>query len=326
MGNFEKLVVVAVLFVAAVVLAISFNRGGEEGDATDPMQAAQRVLEEDEGLAGLPPEDAFAPGALLEESPAPSLLLNAGTEAPLAAAAESGAAPAGLQPSESFAPASLTLEPRSDASQRILADTIGLRPSFADQYMVYRVAEGDTWTGLAQRFYQDGQYTRNLMRANDDMAQLVPGNDILVPIYDELSVESEPGFASSGLQSESIAAGSALSAGAAPRTSEPAPAAPARTSTGPALEYEVKPGDTLSDISLAVFGTATRWKELLTANSDKLRTPESLQVGMKLKIPEGGKLPAAGAAKPAPKAVAKKPEAKPASATTAPAPKKKTVL
>ena len=73
------------------------------------------------------------------------------------------------------------------------------------------------------------------------------------------------------------------------------------TRAGKLLEYEVRSGDTLSDISLAVFGTATRWKEILEANRDKLQRPESLQVGMKLKIPEGGKLPAA----------VKRPDAKP---------------
>ncbi len=103
------------------------------------------------------------------------------------------------------------------------------------------------------------------------------------------------------------------------------------TGAAKALEYEVKPGDTLSDISLAVFGSATRWKELLEANSDKLRTPESLQVGMKLKIPEGGKLPLAGAPKSPAKSTsagAKKPEPKPV--TSGPKgesnPKKKKVL
>ena len=69
----------------------------------------------------------------------------------------------------------------------------------------------------------------------------------------------------------------------------------------------MRTGDTLSDISLAVFGTSTRWKELLEANRDKLQRPESLQVGMKLRIPEGGKLPAA----------AKKPEPKPKAPATA---------
>src|SRR5262249_22993351 len=59
------------------------------------------------------------------------------------------------------------------------------------------------------------------------------------------------------------------------------------------LIYEVKAGDTLSGISLAVFGTSTRWKELLDANKDVLAKPEALRAGMELKIPDGGKLPAA---------------------------------
>ena len=47
MGNFEKLVVLAVLFLSAIVLAVSLNDDGSEVQAgDDPITAAQARVEE----------------------------------------------------------------------------------------------------------------------------------------------------------------------------------------------------------------------------------------------------------------------------------------
>lgn len=296
MGKFEKLVVLTVLFAAAVVLAVSFTRDRPEVEAADPLSGSDEMLDRNNPALGL--ENAGG-GEVGEESPAPSLLLNAG--------GESEFAPAGLRPA---LPApepepALSLEPESDPSHRILFDTTGLRPSFVDEYMQYTALEGDTWSSLAQRFYQDGRFTRNLRLANEDLDELGPGKQILVPVFDFLALDenadgtAQPAAATPA-SADSVPARSVESA--APRAVEPA-------TSQKTLEYEVRSGDTLSDISMAVFGTATRWKEILEANRDKLQKPESLQVGMKLKIPEGGKLPASTgkgeATKPAPKSNAK---------------------
>lgn len=328
MGKFEKLVVLTVLFVAAIVLAISFNRGSGEVAASDPLSGARELLDQ-EGLAApevqTPPTSPEATTGNADSEAAPSLFLNAGMGDSSPEAGTDGAPTAGLRattPGET----GLSLEPMSDPTQRILGDVPGLRPSFLDEYMMYTVVEGDTWSGLAQRFYQDGQYTRNLHIANEDMPELVPGKPILVPVFDFLAEASEP---APGAEPMTLAQPS----GATPPASDVAPVTKSSVpdaSGTKRLEYEVRPGDTLSDISLAVFGTATRWQEILAANTDKLAKPESLQVGMKLKIPEGGKLPVAGAAKssaPAKKETKSEPKPKTAKATDKPATaKKKKVL
>lgn len=303
MGKTEKLVVLAVVFIAALVLALAFTRGGDEIEASNPLSGAQRIL--DLGAAGGDASDAQGtpspsqplgsvldasahqalPGAVSalgnadDTGATPSLLLNAGAESE----GELGAGTVAT---------ALALEPQSDPSRPILLDTRGLRPSFLEDYMTYTLAEGDTWTGLAQRFYQDGRYTRNLHLANEDLEQLTPGKDILVPVFDFLARDA-------GLQPGGGAAFAEVAAAPTTRTpaAEPAPRIQP-------LEYEVRAGDTLSDISLAVFGTATRWKEILEANRDRLQKPESLQVGMRLNIPAGGKPPAVlkqTEAKPKPK-------------------------
>jgi nucleoid-associated protein YgaU len=304
MGKTEKLVVLAVLFAAALVLAISFNRGGKV-EAADPLRGAQSVLEREGALeepvgslgdATPPPgpsapdeaapdasagRENAAPGPTSADGKTTSLLLNAGVGPESATLA-------------SDAPRSaLSLEPESDPSHRILVDTVGTRPSFLAEFMMYTVGEGDTWSSLAQRFYRDGRYTRNLRLANEDLDRLTPGKDILVPVFDFLAVDAglQPG---AGADPVAAGAGDAPAPAASQAPSfAPPPSAGSASPAGSArlLEYEVRSGDTLSDISVAVFGTATRWKELLEANRDKLQRPESLRVGMKLKIPEGGKLP-----------------------------------
>ena len=49
--------------------------------------------------------------------------------------------------------------------------------------------------------------------------------------------------------------------------------------------YVVQAGDTLSSISRKIYGTPNRWREIFSANRDRLATPESLKIGQTLKIP-----------------------------------------
>ena len=49
--------------------------------------------------------------------------------------------------------------------------------------------------------------------------------------------------------------------------------------------YVVQAGDTLSSISRKIYGTPNRWREIFSANRDRLATPESLKIGQSLKIP-----------------------------------------
>lgn len=337
MGKFEKLVVLTVLFVAAVVLALSLNRNRSEVEAADPLEGARRVLGREEGAR----EEREAPletplarfgrggSSPATEGEAPSLMLHAG--------GESEYAPAGLRPSSARPEPTLSSDSVSDGERRVLVDTNGLRPSFLDAYMTYVVQQGDTWSTLAQRFYQDGRYTRNLHLANDDLEELAPGKEILVPVFDLLAAEASGSAGTDASSRGSVGQLSQNGAGA-PAAKPTKPLDDKGTeSKGPESKletrvqenkatYVVRTGDTLSDISVAVFGTATRWKEILEANRDLLQRPESLQVGMKLKIPQGGKLPLPGPGDAQKAKSAAKPTTAKAAGDTASAPKKKKVL
>lgn len=64
----------------------------------------------------------------------------------------------------------------------------------------------------------------------------------------------------------------------------PAPA-PQTPEAAEGTVHTVQPGETLGAISKRYYGTTTRWKAILEANTDQLDKPERLRAGMKLHIP-----------------------------------------
>jgi nucleoid-associated protein YgaU len=58
-----------------------------------------------------------------------------------------------------------------------------------------------------------------------------------------------------------------------------------RTEAQKTRVYVVKSGDSLSKIAKAVYGDADRWQKIFEANKDKIKDPNAIQVGLKLRIP-----------------------------------------
>jgi nucleoid-associated protein YgaU len=54
----------------------------------------------------------------------------------------------------------------------------------------------------------------------------------------------------------------------------------------PPLSYTVVPGDTLYGISVKVFGTPRHYEKIYELNRDRIRDPNTLQVGINLKLPD----------------------------------------
>lgn len=50
--------------------------------------------------------------------------------------------------------------------------------------------------------------------------------------------------------------------------------------------YTVQPGDTLSKISKQFYGSANEYNKIFEANRDKLQSPDRIQAGQELIIPE----------------------------------------
>lgn len=62
--------------------------------------------------------------------------------------------------------------------------------------------------------------------------------------------------------------------------------APGGTREGDGRIYVVERGDSLSKIAKRFYGDASQWKRIFEANRDRIRDPDLIQPGWRLKIPE----------------------------------------
>jgi len=240
MGRLEKIVVLTVLFLVAVVLGVALN-----SDAPGASSGARGTQENPSNLASLPP-GALSAG-IEREAPAPA--------PEQAEPASSGAGPTLPEPTPPPAvskPAELhpaAPKPAAPASTPYTVTRVGLVPSQSAELMFYTWQAGDTLAAVAQRYYGSKDKLARLQKANEGQsdANLQPGDQIWVP------VEASPAESPAG-------------------------------SSG--TVYLVKKGDVLSGISQQFYGTAKKWQKILDANTDVLSSPDKLQVGMKLRIPE----------------------------------------
>jgi nucleoid-associated protein YgaU len=266
MGNFEKLVVLTVLFLSAIVLAVSLSSDDAPKEGLSPFEDAANRSRESRGQAGEPvtPGDLTlsAEGDRVRSKPTP-----APRETKPAAKTASELDAGGEE--KSAAPKPLVPRTNAKGHPRVLLTLQGLTPAPLEEYMVYTPAAADTWAVLAQRFYQNETYVPLLRAANEDLASPRAGEAILVPVFDFR---------------------------AAPKNHEPRQAAPARSlagnvgdaskpATSGATTYEVVEGDSLWRIAGKVYGSGSRWMEIYDANKDVMSDADSLELGMKLKIP-----------------------------------------
>jgi nucleoid-associated protein YgaU len=261
MGNIERLIVLTVLLLTAVVLAVSLRRDGDESTTGAPLDDARRTIAERIGAS----DGAAAAGeptlaSELQPSRADNPRGAAGSEVDRAAPRDLGrASPTSPNPNGARFP---TLRDRSE-----------LRPTSLSDLMAYTAKPGDTWQALALRFYGDAQYESVLRAANEGLAVPPAGQDLLVPMYDAAAIASARA---------PLAA--VLDAAAAPGAAGTRAAPGAPDGSGARL-HEVKPGETLSSIAKAELGSAARWKEIAALNSDVLADPDQIKVGMRLRLP-----------------------------------------
>lgn len=129
------------------------------------------------------------------------------------------------------------------------------KPQRGEAAPTVTVRRGDSFYTIAERELGDGRRYLDIVRANPglDPRRLKPGQTVVLP----------------GASARSARAGS---------TKGGEIVASART-------YEVRRGDTLSDIAKKFYGSATKWPQLLEANRDRLAAPERLRPGMVVRVP-----------------------------------------
>jgi nucleoid-associated protein YgaU len=264
MGKVEKLVVLTVLFLTAIVIAVTLRKSdGKAEQGTDPLNSAEHALLA-QTPGGVQPQagDGAGPAALLSS--------NLGTN-------PTAQQPAVNAPALSPAPAVV-----APTSVGLVKNTAGLRPGLTAELMVYDWKSGDTWSSVAQSIYGDARYETQLRATNADVKQPKAGEPILVPTV-ELSGFDAPKSAGGALNANELAgpkadAGAGSSAGSKALVDASAPKGGGKTHT-------VKAGDSLSSIAKQYYGSAAKWKVIADANKSTLKDPNKLKVGMKLSIP-----------------------------------------
>ena len=263
MGNVEKWVVLGVLALIVGILVVSLN-------VDDPLKKDRVVLEGTKApltaSAAEPKNDAStkAPakvdGPELGKSTAPAVL---------DAVVDTAAAP-------KTEPVALPIPAGS-----ILKTTDGLQESFMTDAMFYTWKAGDTFPGLAQRFYGDPSRLATLKRLNEGRTDVQPGERVLVPVFDLDAVQGSAAAVPAAATKSST--GTATPAVAS--KGDGAHAAPAAPIAKGARTHVVADGESLWKIAKQELGSGARWNEIYEANRDVLPTPESVHTGQKLRIP-----------------------------------------
>jgi nucleoid-associated protein YgaU len=291
MGRLEKIVVVVVLFLVAVILGISLSNDGvteSGGPVADPGRRGPRSAERSaDELASrsrdeAQPGEGATPGGLLNSAgtpadrPAPNAPANEPANvpanvpnggapspapkdagAPAVSPAPNGATPAPIQPRAEQPPQPQPLAPQYLVSRE------GLEPTASDELMLYTWKAGDTFKGVSEKYYGSGLHVARVRAANEGRKEetLVAGDRILI----------------------SVAPAAAADRIARNATKE---ASTATTAWAGGL-YTVGAGDVLSTISQKVYGTSKSWKKIHDANRDVIGDdPDKLKVGSRLRIPE----------------------------------------
>ncbi|MCE9595842.1 MAG: LysM peptidoglycan-binding domain-containing protein [Planctomycetes bacterium] len=285
MGRLEKIVVLTVLFLVAVILAISLNQGDKKAAGANPLASVDRKGPAAAGNQVGAQDAAVQPGAQpgaqpqgamstrIQPQPAPTVDANKPALNPGPANGMQGNNP--TQPSQVKA---LTPTPAGS----MLRSREGLEESLFNDLYMYTWKAGDTFPVLAERYYGSQKLALRLRTANEGRteANLKVGDKIFVPNLEGTTpVVQENNVAANGANGFVQPNGAV----AAPQNMNGAVKKAAVSADG---FYVVQKGDVLGSISQKVYGSAKKWQKIYDANRDVLKDANALKVGMKLRIPE----------------------------------------
>jgi len=274
MGKVEKVIVLSVLFLVALILVVTVT-------VDDPLDKTNVV---EAGAKKGAPAVAQAPAA----APAPAAPLLSSTIQPQAqppvAAAPVVAAPAPVvtpAPTPAAQPAVATAPAPALPAGTILKRLDGLEDSWFEELKLYTWKEGDTWRELANTYYGDWMRLDLLKRHNEGRMDVQPGEKVFVPVFANgraMAASAQPADEVAASAKEAVAEPSAK-----PTKGKGEPKAAAKPS-GKKF-HTVANGESLWKIAKLELGDGNRWKEIYEANRDLLDKPESIKKGMRLRIP-----------------------------------------
>ncbi|MCE5185293.1 MAG: LysM peptidoglycan-binding domain-containing protein [Planctomycetaceae bacterium] len=173
--------------------------------------------------------------------------------------------------------ASIADPDRSSVENPAVADQPAGKPA-AVKARIHVVQAGDNLTSIAQKYYGKQEGARQLVieklyQANSKVlaspAKLRVGDKLTVPQLNELLGTAPAPNASKSLLNKFSG------------LLEPTPKEDAKQIS----EYVVKQGDSLWGIAERTLGEGKRYKEILQANRDKIKSADDVTAGMRLKIP-----------------------------------------
>jgi LysM repeat protein len=141
-------------------------------------------------------------------------------------------------------------------------------------FIFHHVQQGESLIAIARRYYGDESMVKDLARLNEieNPNTIRVGHRLRIPAIEALRGGDSPRQV-------------------ATRTTQSRETPAASENRAPVVytSYTVKRGDTLSEISQQLLGTARRWREIYEMNRDVIRDPDNLLAGTELKIPRPGR-------------------------------------
>ncbi|QDU33128.1 LysM domain/BON superfamily protein [Poriferisphaera corsica] len=186
-------------------------------------------------------------------------------------AAQQPTTPAARRPSIFDRPTSTTNRPPAN---RIIGTAIPTTPSTSitpgnRDARIHIVKPNESLYGIALKYYGNGDKWNLIKNANptrvSDNGSIIAGAKLTIPFDPKLLKELET-------------------------NTQTSTASATRTPTQSSNEITVKPGDTLSELSLRYLGSSKHWKKILAHNN--MKDASELRAGMKLKLPTLDNTPA----------------------------------
>ena len=283
MGKVEKIIVLSVLFLVALILVVSVTFD----DPLDKTNVVEAGAKKGAPVVAQAPAQPPNPGvALLNTTVQPQGQMQpvqpvaaAPVATPTPAAVQ---APVAIQPTVAAAP---VLPPGA-----LLKNLDGLEDSWYPDLKLYTWKEGDSWRALAHKYYGDWSRLDVLKRHNEGRMDVDPGHQVFIPVFAEarspaLSAQPTETAASATPVASKTPVGQGVAAPATKSTSKgQAEPKPAGKTSGKKF-HTVANGESLWKIAKAELGDGNRWKEIYEANRDLLDKPEAIKKGMRLRIP-----------------------------------------
>jgi nucleoid-associated protein YgaU len=288
MGKVEKVIVLSVLFLIALILVVSLT-------VDDPLDKS-RVVE-----AGTTPHGPVAtpnpvpdagPNTLANAGSTPGLTDPKSNPSPADVPSLGGTSAPGLismpihTDGDNIGPGGTTaIDPKSAApatasglpAGALLKKLDGLQDSILPDMKLYTWQPNDNYRRIADKYYGDWNKFTVLRRSNEGRTDVQPGEQIFVPVFDTDAAVATATPIPAAPQGKKVA-------DRAGKKTAPKTAASAPKGTGNKT-HVVKSGESLWKIAHTELGDGSRWQEIYDLNKDVLASAKSVHAGQTLRIP-----------------------------------------